>query len=173
MPTMTDIDPDEALAQFDRKRDEQAFRTLYRAHTGRLFALGFRLTGRQSEAEELVQECWVRAIERHDRFQRASRYSTWLAGILVNCFRESVRRNGLTVPADEAAGDPPASGTPCAGIDLANALLLLPVGFREIVLLHDGYGHTHDGVGSARALTNQLSGLTQTNLSLSSASFAR
>jgi RNA polymerase sigma-70 factor, ECF subfamily len=71
---------------------EDAFRALYRAHTPALYALALRLTGSdQSEAEDLVQETWVRATRKMSAFRGESALRTWLCGVLVNVRRERVR----------------------------------------------------------------------------------
>ena len=88
-----DKDDELLLESFSRRRDEASFRRLYRRHTPMMFALAVRLCGSRTEAEELTQEAWVRAVERHATFDRRSRYSTWLTGILINCFREAARRH--------------------------------------------------------------------------------
>ena len=73
-------------------RGEEAFRALYRAHTPSLYALALRLTGGdQSEAEDLVQESWVRAVRSLSTFRAESALRSWLCGLLANVRRERTR----------------------------------------------------------------------------------
>lgn len=146
-------DDNELLETFTERRDESSFRRLYRRHTPMLFALAVRLCGSQTEAEELTQEAWVRAVERHASFDRRSRYSTWLAGILINCFREAARRHAksprsLDAQAEYTASSvvtafPAGAQSPVNAIDVERALSQLPEGYREVVVLHDLNGYTH------------------------------
>lgn len=143
-------DDGEALRHFTRLRDEASFRRLYRLHTPALFAMAIRLCGAPGAGEELIQETWLRAVERHDGFDGRSRYRTWLTGILVNCHRERRRQQSLaTLPLDNEPGPSAAEHQSAPGrppgdaIDLDRALSRLPPGYREVVILHDVNGHTH------------------------------
>lgn len=143
---------------FSRRRDESSFRRLYRRHTPMIFAMAVRLCGSRAEAEELTQEAWVRAVERHDQFGWGSKYSTWLAGILVNCFRETVRRRKRIPHAFDETQSPtlaavvsPFPGThqtPADALDVERALARLPEGYREAVILHDVHGYTHQEIAA-------------------------
>lgn len=70
-----------ALAQL---HDEAAVRELVRRCNPRLFRLARGLVGSDAEAEELVQETYVRAFTAIAGFRGASRFSTWLARIALN-----------------------------------------------------------------------------------------
>lgn len=140
------------LEEFLRRRDETAFRRLYRHHTPGLFALAVRLAGARNDAEEIVQEAWVRAVERLDRFGGRSSFRTWLCGIVVNCHRERARRRlrdpePLDVaPAAKVVAFPgrrPKADT----IDVERALARLPDGYREVVVLYYLNGYTHREIG--------------------------
>jgi len=144
-------DPARSLVgRFLATRDERAFRDLYRAATPRLWAFALRLAGgRAGEAEELVQECWARAVERLDRFRGDSAFASWLGGILVNCWRESWRELRW-IADEEPPGEPPSPGTPpdpASRLDLESALARLPEGSRAVLLLHDVEGMTHAEIG--------------------------
>ncbi len=141
------------LETFERRRDERSFRKLYRRHTPSMFAMAVRLSGSQAEAEELTQEAWCRAVERFGAFDRRSALRTWLIGIVINCYREGVRRSAKTRPATDAElenlSDSPVTALPVSRrtqaepIDVERALSRLPPGYREVVLLHDLNGFTH------------------------------
>jgi RNA polymerase sigma-70 factor (ECF subfamily) len=127
--------------------DEAAFRTLYRRHTPSLYALARRLIGGASaDAEDAVQETWIRACRRFASFRGESALRTWLSGILVNRCRE-LRRNAATSgeasPLGETAIAPADDGL---RIDLERAIADLPDGYRRVVVLHDIEGYTHEDI---------------------------
>jgi RNA polymerase sigma-70 factor (ECF subfamily) len=121
---------------------EDAFRTLYRAHTPALYALALRLTGSdQSEAEEIVQETWVRATRKMSAFRGESALRTWLCGVLVNVRRERVRTAWRMVSAPDI--EPVAPAADDSAFDLERAIATLPDGARDVFVLHDVYGYVH------------------------------
>ena len=121
---------------------EDAFRALYRAHTPALYALALRLTGcDQHEAEDLVQETWVRASRNMSAFRGESALRTWLCGVLVNVRRERMRSAWRMVDApDFEPASPPRDDT---AFDLERAIAALPDGARDIFVLHEVYGYAH------------------------------
>ncbi len=147
---MENEDADRDLVDsFRARRDELAFRALYRRHTPYLFGLAKRtVAGTSASAEELVQETWIRAVERVDRFEGRSRFRTWLSGILLNCRREQIRAQTRSrEEALEVDGAAPYAD-PEGRLDLESALARLPDGYREVVVLHYLYGYPHHEIGS-------------------------
>jgi RNA polymerase sigma-70 factor (ECF subfamily) len=140
------------VARFLADRDETTFRALYRLATPRLWAFALRLCGGRAEAaEELVQECWSRAITRLDRFRGDSALASWLGGILLNCWREGRRELRWLEPGaeiDAGSFEEPVAGDPDARIDVEVALARLPDGSRAVLLLHDVEGLTHAEIGA-------------------------
>jgi RNA polymerase sigma-70 factor (ECF subfamily) len=138
------------VARFLAARDESAFRVLYRAHTPYLWAFALRLcAGRRSDAEEVVQECWTRAVERLERFRGEAALRSWLGGILLNCWREGRRELRWLADGEEANAAHPAIA-PATGplrLDVESALAELPDGSRVVLLLHDVEGLTHAEIG--------------------------
>jgi RNA polymerase sigma-70 factor (ECF subfamily) len=131
------------VERFLRARGEDAFRALYRAHTPALYALALRLTGGdQGEAEDLVQESWVRAVRALSSFRARSALRSWLCGLLVNVRRERIRADWRTVEAPDI--EPAADiSDPADALDLERAIGTLPEGARDVFVLHDVYGYTH------------------------------
>jgi RNA polymerase sigma-70 factor (ECF subfamily) len=139
------------VSAFLARRDETAFVALYRAHTPVLLGFAMRLlAGRRSEAEEVVQETWIRAVTNLSRFDGRSMLSTWLCGIAVNVFRERQRRRGPrdTTLAERADVRPPAELRGTGRVDLERAVENLPDGCREVLLLHDVEGYTHEEIAA-------------------------
>src|SRR5271156_5066090 len=87
--------------------DVAAFERLYRQFSPRVFGLCLRLTGQREAAEDCTQESFVAAWRALARFERRSRFSTWLHRIAVHTVL--ARRRGLRVQYEVAEPD---SGLP-------------------------------------------------------------
>jgi len=146
-----DADEEDRLlvARFVESRDEAAFRALYRRHASFLYRFLLRLSvGDGAAAEEGVQETWLRAAQGLAGFGWRSSLKTWLAGIAIRWWREECRRRGRLWDLEDEKADAgvfAAAAPPDAvdRIDLERALADLSLGYREAILLHDVYGHTH------------------------------
>jgi RNA polymerase sigma-70 factor (ECF subfamily) len=140
-----DGDDGALVARFLATREEAAFRALYRRHTPFLyrFLIGWTAGG-EAAAQEGVQETWIRAVEALPGFAWRSSLRTWLCGISIRWWREDARRRRKDAgpPAEEAAAAP--IGREIDRIDLERAVAALPDGYREVLLLHDVEGYTHD-----------------------------
>jgi len=129
--------------------DEKAFRELYRRHTPRLYQFVLRLLGGvEIDAEDIVQEAWIRAAQRLGEFRWESSFSTWLTGIGLNLCRDLWRkRNGREL--DWEMAEEPTASSPLneERVDLERAIGLLPNGYRAVLILHDVEGCTHQQIG--------------------------
>lgn len=139
------------VAGFLRRREERAFRELYRRHAPSLNQMIVRLVGKMNgDAEDVIQATWVRAIENLDGFRWDSTLRTWLTGIAINCSREFVRRRNRSTSSelmDELVSAAPTRvNREINRIDLERAIASLPDGYREILVLHDIEGYTHEEI---------------------------
>jgi RNA polymerase sigma-70 factor (ECF subfamily) len=142
--------PDQKLAEaLVRAGDERAFRELYRRHTPRLYQVVLRLVSGAAEAEDVVQETWIRAAERLGDFRWESQFSTWLTGIGLNLCRDRIRRSNrrAQLRAGEVAVTAVQPRRADEHIDLERAIAALPAGYREVLILHDVEGLTHGEIG--------------------------
>lgn len=129
--------------------DRAAFGALYDRHAAYLYRLALRLlAGDEPAAEDAMHDAWVRATPRMAQFQWRSELRTWLAGFVVNAARER-QRTVVTQELDDtmSADDAPLSGIHDR-IDLVTALATLPPGYREVLVLHDAEGWTHDDIAA-------------------------
>jgi RNA polymerase sigma factor (sigma-70 family) len=136
---------DHSLAVAFLAGDEVAFRTLFRRHSPALHACTLRFLGRSAnQAEDVVQETWLRAARALPRFEWRSSLRTWLIGIAVRCAQEARRREPpLAVEiSEEHALTRQSPSDP----DLERALRDLADGYREVLLLHDLLGFTHEEI---------------------------
>lgn len=142
--------PDESLVGAVLDGDEAAFRLLYRRHTPRLKQLVLRVVGEpRADAEDVVQETWVRAVAALRRFRWESAFGTWLVGIGVRTASELLRRRRRRHESDggEDAAVEHLSLPAGERVDLERALAALPDGHRAVLLLHDLEGFTHEEIG--------------------------
>jgi RNA polymerase sigma-70 factor (ECF subfamily) len=87
------MDATEAAAVLARARqgDSEAFRVLVERHSRSLFRLAFRMTGNEQDAEDVVQESFLRAYRRLGRFESRANFGTWLYRIAANCSVDLMR----------------------------------------------------------------------------------
>lgn len=74
-----------------RAGDADAFRTLVDRHSRSLFRLAFRITGSEHDAEDVVQETFLRAYRRLHEFEERANVGTWLYRIASNCAVDLLR----------------------------------------------------------------------------------
>ncbi len=72
--------------------DRQAFDRLVRAHFGRIYSLLFRLVGNHEDAEDLAQECFVRAWSALRFYRGEGSFEGWLLRIAVHLARDASRK---------------------------------------------------------------------------------
>jgi RNA polymerase sigma-70 factor (ECF subfamily) len=82
--------------------DRPSFDRLMLEHLPAAHRLAIRLTGDVDRAEELVQEAMVRASRRWDSFRMQSKFTTWLFQIVINVFRDQLRKRKVV---DEVPDD--------------------------------------------------------------------
>lgn len=132
-------------------RSEEAFRDLYRDHSAYLYGLALRLTGgRREEADEALQEAWIRAAQKLEGFRWQSALKSWLGGIVVNCCREQRRRRRPEGPdlqlVEGLAGRPDPEGAIDGRLDLDRLLAVLPETQRTVIVLFAIEGYTHEEI---------------------------
>lgn len=82
---------DSAAAEEARKGNQHAFRVLVERHSQSIFRLAFRMTGNEQDAEDMVQETFLRAYKQLHRFDGRAAFGTWLYRICVNCSLDLMR----------------------------------------------------------------------------------
>lgn len=99
---------DQAAVELTQRGDPDAFRVLVDRHSRAMFRLAWRMTANTHEAEDIVQETFLRAYKQLDKFDGRAAFATWLHRIAVNCaldvLRRHKRRQEVTVsaPQDDA-----------------------------------------------------------------------
>jgi RNA polymerase sigma-70 factor, ECF subfamily len=88
---------DETLVERARKRDGAAVRLIMQRHNRRLYRVARSVLHDEAEAEDVVQEAYVRAFTHLDGFRGEARLSTWLTRIALNEALSRLQRKRITV----------------------------------------------------------------------------
>src|SRR5689334_520569 len=93
-----------------RAGDADAYRVLVERHSRSLFRLAYRMTGNEQDAEDVVQESFLRAYRQLAKFDERASFGTWLYRIAVNysldLVRSRKRRSEQLAPVDPEMDDP-------------------------------------------------------------------
>lgn len=140
------------------EEDAARFQEEALSHLDELYRTALRMTRRREDAEDLVQECYIKAFRFADRFEQGTDLRAWLFKILTNSFINRYRKASREPEATslEDAGEyfiynqlggadglvlsPSAEDEALAGFldsDVRSALESLPEQFRLMVLLRD------------------------------------
>ena len=70
--------------------DKEAYGTLVVRYSGTLFRLAFRITGNEADAEDVVQEAFLRGYLKLESFESRSNFGTWIYRIAVRCALDKI-----------------------------------------------------------------------------------
>jgi RNA polymerase sigma-70 factor (ECF subfamily) len=95
--------PDVALVERVRGGDVSAYDTLVRKYERQVFRIAQHITQNREDAEDVMQDAFLKAYEKLEQFQGNSKFYTWLVRIAVNesLMRLRKRRTGKMVSIDE------------------------------------------------------------------------
>ncbi len=97
---------EEGLINLLKRKDQEALKAIMHKYRDRLFAVANRICNNQADAEEVVQDVFVTALDKIDRFERRSTLATWLYRITVNTALMKLRNQRMvhrnSVPMDDS-----------------------------------------------------------------------
>src|SRR5437762_9204884 len=157
-PATEEIHPDVALVARAKNGDTAAFEQLVRKYERQIFRIAQHITQNREDAEDVMQDAFLKAYEKLDQFQGNSKFYTWLVRIAVNesLMRLRKRRTGKMVSIDEDveteegsvprdladwAPDPEQNYTQSELAEILRKTIQgLPPGFRVVFALRDVEG---------------------------------
>lgn len=154
--------------------DESAFARLYRRHVARIHTLVRRMAGPDA-ADDLTQDIFIRAWDKLPTFRAESAFSTWLHRLAVNVVlshRRSEKSERTWFIDDDAPLNAASSRGvyPGTSMDLESAIARLPEGARQVFVLHDVEGWTHEEIAGEFGL---VPGTSKSQLSRARAALRR
>jgi RNA polymerase sigma-70 factor, ECF subfamily len=144
-------DEERELVRLARKGDERGFAGLVRLHQRRAYIVARSIVLTHEDAEDAVQEGFLRAYQAIDRFDPGQTFGAWLNRIVANAALDIARRNKVR-SADELSDTTPATfRDPAVGGELKErlkqALGELSDRARAVIVMHDVDGFTHAEIG--------------------------
>ena len=150
-------DPDAEDSRLAAAGDARAFERIYRRHVDRIHSLARRLIG-PDQADDATQDVFVRAWEKLSLFRGDALFGTWLYRLAINAM---LARRGSEAKRRErfGAGDP--GVLPLSGrrdrvdlrVDFERAVAELPPGAKQVFVLHDVEGFTHEEIAGQLEVT--------------------
>ena len=170
-----DMESVEAQVTRAQAGDHDAFEAVYRRTSDRVYALCLRMVGDADQAQELVQDVFVRTWERLGSFRGDSLFTTWLHRLAVNLILQDRRSRGrrrareVTDPDLERYGRASVQAMPGTRVDLERAIAGLPRKAREVLVLRDVEGYKYDEIaritgvslGTVKAQIHRARGLVK------------
>jgi RNA polymerase sigma-70 factor (ECF subfamily) len=156
-----------ALVERCRQGELGAFEEVYRAHSGRLYNVAYRMLGNAADAEDLLQEIFLSAHRKLESFRGESALGTWLYRLAVNLCLDYLRsRTGRALQLTDSledetwladAGSGRLAEKTVTKMDLERALAQLPEGCRMAFVLHDIEGLEHREIADALGIAEGTS----------------
>lgn len=148
-----DSNSDEALVQQARNGDFDAFEKLFERHRTLVYRFAYQVVGRRDDAEDIVQDVFVKAYQNLHRYRDEAKFTTWLLRITTNLstdrVRMSQRRHALEQQEAEGAlawmmNSVPEDANPVENLErerraqlLRQAIEELPEHHRQVIVMRD------------------------------------
>jgi RNA polymerase sigma-70 factor, ECF subfamily len=150
-----------------RRGDREAMAQVYRSYRANVYRICLRMVRNPSDAEDLVQETFVRVISKIHTFRGESQFTTWLYRVTKNVALMRLRKPqlatlncgdprdweeaGESIVAFEATRNPPSRAAD--GMLLDGAIKKLPWGYGRVLVLHDLLGYRHREISRIAGIT--------------------
>lgn len=143
-------EPDPQVVRAAQSGDAVAFERLVRSYQGEIWRLAWHLVRDESLADDITQDAFVRAYRFLPRYRGEAKFSTWLFTITRNCALDELRRAGRRRSLSHRLDrEPPrAHADHSVGIEVREAVALLPIDLREPIVLIDMFGVSYAEVSA-------------------------
>jgi RNA polymerase sigma-70 factor (ECF subfamily) len=136
---------DVGLSQTSDRGDLSVFEELYAANSGRMKSTAFHLLGDRADAEDAVQEAFLKIYRGMHSVQSESGLVPWMFRVLINCCYDAARKRRRQ-PEAPLLCDPPAAGNVPLAIALRTALDRIEPQHRLVFWLFEVEGFRHSEV---------------------------
>jgi RNA polymerase sigma-70 factor, ECF subfamily len=137
---------DPELAEACKRGNLRAFERLYELHAGRMKSVAFHMLGSRPDAEDAVQEAFMKVHRAVHGFEGNSSLATWIYRILLNCCYDALRRRQRRAEEQAPAQFRAESSKVPLKIALERALGLLNERQRTVFLMFEVEGLKHSEI---------------------------
>jgi len=110
------METDHELIERVRGGDDEAFRLLVERHSRAIYRAAYRITGNNADADDVVQETFLRAYRALERFDARAAFTTWIHRIAINCSLDLIdsrrRRDGRVEDGEDLAAIASSTASP-------------------------------------------------------------
>jgi len=143
--SLPDNPTDAELATECKRGNLRAYERLYDLHSARMKSVAFHMLGSHADAEDAVQETFLKVYKAVSAFEGQSSLATWIYRILINCCYDVLRRQQRRAEASPIRDHPSHSDLPLK-IALRGALSALNERQRLVFLLFEVEGLKHSEI---------------------------
>ena len=151
------------LIELLKKNSESAFVELYNKYSPVLFGICLRYTKERTEAEDILQESFIKIYENIDSFKSEGSLEGWLKRIVVNVsinhYRKKIKENTVSTD-DEITYEeiiPENIFSELTSKELISLIQLLPEGYRMVFNLYAIEGFKHNEIAEMMGYTESTS----------------
>ena len=143
--------------------EHAAYYRVYQLYSKAMYNVGYRITGNEDEADDVLQEAFISAFKNIDSYRGDATFGAWLKRIVVNKAINAVKRKKMEALPDNDQWDVPEDVTEDAGdVELTvdrvrKAIQQLPDGYRAVLSLYLLEGYDHQEIGEILGVSESTS----------------
>jgi RNA polymerase sigma factor (sigma-70 family) len=153
----------EELIHRCRAGDQDAHFRLYKLYSKAMFNVGYRITGNEADAEDVLQEAFISAFRNLDHYRGDATFGSWIKKIVVNkAINVLKKRKWEVMPEDEEfdvpEDEPVQEYLPALQVEtVRKAIEQLPDGYRSVLSMYLLEGYDHQEIAEIMGITESTS----------------
>jgi len=146
-----------------REGDRDAHYKLYKLYSKAMFNVGYRITGNQDDAEDVLQEAFISAFRNLNSYRGDSAFGAWLKRIVVNKAINTLNKKKHESIPDDDRWDVPEEEAPAEYGDgltverVKKSIEQLPDGYRSVLSLYLLEGYDHQEIAEIMGISESTS----------------
>jgi len=146
-----------------RSGDQDAHYRIYKLYSRSMYNVAYRITGREDEAEDVLQESFINAFRNLDNYRGDATFGSWLKRIVVNKSINALKKRRFELlPEGDEFDVPEEEGEEVYKAELTvdkvkRAIESLPDGYRSVLSLYLLEGYDHQEIAEILGVTESTS----------------
>jgi len=146
-----------------RAGDQEAHFKLYKLYSRAMYNVGYRITGNEADAEDVLQEAFISAFRNLESYRGDASFGSWIKKIVINKAINQLKKRKMELMPDNEDFDVPAEDAeeaylPQLSVEkVKGAIQQLPDGYRSVLSLYLLEGYDHQEIGEIMGITESTS----------------